>query len=740
MSLADSSQTEIQAMVRTEQVKLLYHGLITSIPVSLIIAFVTAVILEKIIPSSIVYGWLSILVVVSLMRLALAILFFKNKIPSLNVEHWYQLFFITTTLTALTWGIGVWLMFPAVSIAHQAFLGMIIAGLSAGAISALSSSLIISTVFILLTVSPLWFRFFASDSEFSLALGGLSLLFQIGVLFNARQINKSILQNVKLRHQSNQRELALKQSEERLNESEEKYRRLFELSQDPMWIIQDQRIVLINNAAISTLGYSTEESFLNHHPADFSPPYQDNEEESKSKLNKLMEFATEQGHHHFEWLFQKQNQQELPSSISITGIPLAGQQALFYIWRDISSQKESEQALLKAQKKAEQASETKSQFLATMSHELRTPMNGILGMSELLDDYPLPNEQKEYLNILRKSGKNLMNILNDILDFSTLESGRSELKLSPCNFQINFSEIVNILEPKAQEKRLSLDLHFPDNFPEYLIVDIGKIRQILLNLIGNAIKFTEQGEITISVEQQSIDVNKHTIKVQVKDTGIGIDPDLQDKIFESFTQSDSSSTRAYGGTGLGLAISQKLVHLMKGNIGVNSELGKGSCFWFELPLETSSTAISDINKNVELDAFDISPAVAKQFRKVKILLAEDLYSNQLLVSSIMDFLEIKYDIASNGLVVLEMIKNQQYDLILMDCHMHKMDGYEATRKIRELEGKQKHTPIIALTANAMESDRQKCLTAGMDDFISKPINIMELKDILTVWLDKSKNN
>jgi len=383
---------------------------------------------------------------------------------------------------------------------------------------------------------------------------------------------------------------------------------------------------------------------------------------------------------------------------------------------DISQRKKNETELLQANKKAINSAKIKSEFLANMSHEIRTPLNAIIGFIELLQEKEKEKEKQKYLNIINNSSKNLLNIINDILDFSKIESGKFTIEEDIFNPMESFKLIEGLFTVNLESKNIQFDVEYK-NLPTFLIGDILRITQVLNNLLSNAIKFTpEDKKISLFIQY-----DKENLDISVKDEGIGISTEYQSKIFDVFSQEDSSTTRVYGGTGLGLAISYNLVKAMGSELKFHSTLGKGSEFYFSLPIIESKQTHQNISINHTAD-----------LGNKKSLLVEDNLSNQMFMSVILKKMNLDFDIANNGLEAIEMFQKNRYDVIFMDENMPKLTGIEATIQIREMEKKEGlvHTPIIALTANALPDDRKRFLKAGMDEYMTKPLNQKKLTSIL----------
>lgn len=386
-------------------------------------------------------------------------------------------------------------------------------------------------------------------------------------------------------------------------------------------------------------------------------------------------------------------------------------------YREITDQKLHEDELKEAKELAEKASLAKAQFLSTMSHEIRTPMNAVIGLTNiLLDEDPKP-DQVENLKTLKFSGENLLALINDILDFSKIEAGKIEFERVSFNLHTLLESIKKSHEPRARQKNISLNLRLDTDLPKNIVGDPVRLSQILNNLVSNAIKFTHAGRVILDITQLEKKENVVALGFSVSDTGIGIDQEKQDMIFESFSQASSDTTRKYGGTGLGLAITKRLLDLHGSRIEIESEPGKGSKFFFELSFE--------IGDELDMGNQGISP-VLNQLKGTKLLLVEDNYINQMIAKKFLVKWEFEVDVANNGQEALDMIRDGDYHLVLMDLQMPVLDGYQATQKIRELDDHKKDIPIIALTASAMMEIQEKVYAVGMNDFVLKPFKPDEL--------------
>ena len=518
-----------------------------------------------------------------------------------------------------------------------------------------------------------------------------------------------------------------------MRESEARKRAIFEAAMDCIiFIDQDGRIVEFNPCSEQTFGYDRAEVIGKEMTEILVPA------KSRTRLRDNLLGYSGEGKvgsmlgRRLETPMTRKNGEAFAAEMVTQPIPLTSGAVGFAVFvRDITQRKMQEEALRKAKEAAEAANRSKGAFLANMSHEIRTPMNAIIGMTELVLDTSLTSEQREYLEMVLDSSNSLLALLNDILDLSKVEAGKLELEELPFDLRQWFEESIKSMAFRAKQKDLTLQCAVDPEVPEHLIGDWHRLHQVLLNLLANAIKFTDRGGIQVKIRPYRRGERFVELLFEVRDTGIGIPPQKCKTIFQEFEQADNSTKRRYGGTGLGLAICRRLVELMQGRIGVKSVVNEGSVFHF-----TARFGLQELPDSGPREGPAAGPETresALDRRPLKILLAEDSPVNQRLAVGLLRRKGHLVTVAANGKQAVEAFQNEPFDLVFMDVQMPEMDGFEATETIRAAEEKGQHVPIIAMTAHAMKGDRERCLQSGMDAYLAKPIRARELYEVIAAY-------
>jgi two-component system, sensor histidine kinase and response regulator len=508
-------------------------------------------------------------------------------------------------------------------------------------------------------------------------------------------------------------------AQEALLQSERRYRLLFERNMAGVFRCSQEGAFLdCNDAGARILGYDAREDLIGRPASDvfFAPADKEDADRRMAGQGAMsnQELGLRRKDGSVVWVMSNTSLVDGPNGPEVEGT-----------FVDITVRKQAEEQMRLAKEVADAASRAKSEFLANMSHEIRTPMNGVIGMTELALETNLDPEQREYLDTVKSSAEALLLIINDILDFSKIEARKLELERVPFNVREVVRATTRQLSVQAQKKQLSLLCHFSPDLPQNEIGDPGRLRQVLMNLVGNAIKFTERGEIMVLAKKLTDAAGENTLQFSVSDTGIGVPAEKQKLIFEAFVQADTSSTRQYGGTGLGLTIASQLVSLMGGRIWMESDPGKGSTFHFTARFGVASET------HLQNPADGKHPALqatsSAQPKKLHILIAEDNLVNSRLATRLVAKQGHSAVVVGSGKAALQALEAERFDLVLMDVQMPDMDGLEATSAIREQErGTKRHLPIIAMTAHAMSGDRERCLEVGMDAYVTKPVDAKKL--------------
>ena len=526
-------------------------------------------------------------------------------------------------------------------------------------------------------------------------------------------------------------EQLLAANRELLSANERQHRLVFELNPQPVFVYDRHtlEILAVSNSAVTNYGHTREEllsmSVMDVRPASERASFLEYLQSGRRLVGS--EVAT-------PWRHQYKDGTIIDVEITSEDLIFDGRECRIALCHNVTERNRSAAEIAVARDEAVEASNLKSAFLANMSHEIRTPMNGVIGMAELLLDTELTREQRSFAEQVARSGEQMLALINDILDVSKIEAGQLELDVADFDLHETIEQTCAVAGLKADAMGIKLEVTIEAGTPRCVRGDARRLRQVLLNLVANAVKFTAAGGVTVVASAEASPGEEQTVvRIAVSDTGIGIDPAILTKIFEPFTQADASTTRNYGGTGLGLAIVRELVELMRGRIGCESVPGVGSTFFFSIPLASPAAE--------RAGAVRPEPASARETElwasTPRLLVVEDSPVNQVVAVRTLERLGCVCDVACDGREALEALASASYDAVMMDCQMPVMDGYEATAQLRRREAGGRRTPVIAMTAHAMKGDAERCLAAGMDDYIAKPMRRELLLETLRRWIPQA---
>jgi PAS domain S-box-containing protein len=539
------------------------------------------------------------------------------------------------------------------------------------------------------------------------------VLFLLGTFYWNRRLTREIRERKKI--------------EQRLESEKENFKLLFEKVSNGNLIIQNGHFINANDAALKMLGIKDIKILLDSSPSKWSPEFQADGSSSNKKSLEYMRECLEKGSSRFEWLHHDVDGKEFWVDVGLTKIQYENSEAIYVVWHDINEQKSLHNKLILAKKSAEAANKSKSEFLANMSHEIRTPMNAIIGFTELLNEQLTEPRLRAYTKTIQSAGNSLLTLINDILDLSKIEAGKLEIKRTPTNLFNLINEISSIFTMSVKNKGLELIVDVSEDIPQSLLIDEVRLRQILFNLIGNAVKFTQEGFIKLSVDIFNVDehLSKLDVEIRVEDSGIGIPKSQIEKIFKQFEQTDGQDSRKFGGTGLGLSISKRLSEMMGGKISVISKEEGGAIFTVQLfHIDISSI----IPQSLESSSEDSETIV---FEKAKVLVVDDIENNRELIIKNFENSALEIVTANDGIEALKAFKELSPDLVLMDIRMPNMDGYEAAKEMKKISA---DIPIIALTASVMQGEHERLQSRDFDGYLRKPVLKQELFKELSRFL------
>ena len=723
-------ETTWSKQLYAEQIRLLIaQGPVTMLA-TLINAGVLVFILRSVIDRTVLFAWFAANTVITLVRYGHLYIYKRTPPEKLDILKWGRWFSIGLSLSGFIWGAAGIFLFPVGQIEYQAFTLMLLVAMATGAVGSYSSILKVYYAYALPVILPLVVNVFVQGGEVYIAMGLMLCLFVIIILSMARRMNKTTIDSIRLRFENTdliqyleaektrvenlnldlETEISERQrAEVALREREAQYRAVFKSATDGFLIFNFQaQIVEANPQACVMHGYSYDEMIRLTSMDILRSDYH-------YIIDQFQKDVENKGLFQAETVNLRKDGTTLNLDVKGTEFEFKGEKHLIAICRDITGRKEIERRLIQAKDEAEAANRAKSEFLARMSHEIRTPMNAILGMGELMQETQMTLEQEDYVKTISSSGELLLGVINDILDFSKIEAGQIELEAIPFDLRDLVEDTAKIMAFRAHEKGMELACHVPRSVHSALVGDPTRLRQILINLVGNAVKFTQEGEVVLTVENVDGMENDDQIELRfiVRDTGIGIPTEKLETIFESFSQADTSTTRKFGGTGLGLSISRALVEMMGGRIWVESEYGEGASFCFTAVFEKGRHARR--GAAAELDAM----------RGLKVLVVDDNATNRVIFNEHLTHWGAEVASAESADQALKMMMEAEmeqapFKLVLLDYHMPGMDGLQLAEKLQETGTDAPPLTMMFSSSDTMEG-RAEARKLGVSSFLVKPV-------------------
>lgn len=704
-----------QKELRIEQLKLLYAAMPLSATAAIVNSSILVAIQWQVIENSILIGWLAVVYMITVLRVVKTLQYKKalNSGAEIDVEYWLRFYYIGIGASGIIWGVTGILLFPPDNITHQVFLVFVLAGMSAGAVTTLSSIRSLSNLFVIPCLLPIIIQFILIQTDMSYAMAFMIVFFVVMVSLGSREISKNIIDNISSRLRVAEQEMSIRKSETKLNHL---------LTSSPVVIYTCSTkgnfpATYISENVNRLFGYSPD-CFLGDPDFWAQGIHPDDHQRVFSSLKELFIKGT----HVYEYRFRMNDgsyrwvHDELRLIRDDNGEPYE----IVGYWADINDKKHVEEQFIRAKEEAELANNSKSEFLSRMSHELRTPLNAILGFSQLLEIDELNYEQLDQVKEINKAGRHLLKLINEVLDISKIDAGKLELKMESVSLRNILHESISIVKPLLKKRKLDFIDKTEGMSDCYIYADETRIKQVMLNILSNAIKYNENnGVISLSCKRH----NSSRMRIVISDTGAGLTPEQQKNIFQSFERIGAEYTEIEG-TGIGLVISKRLTELMDGEIGFESTPGEGTTFWVEFNIVDKTLDIAVANKAEVTKVADGFEEITKEF---SVLYVEDNPANLRLVEEIIKKIpQAKMYSAVEPELGLSMANTHKPDLILLDINLPGMNGYEVLKNLRQ-NPVLCNTPVIAISANAMPGDIKKGMDAGFDDYLTKPINVGKFK-------------